>query len=319
MNTILRCRTFSGHFTLLPFPFFVALSISLGGLQRTTAASAGKTFASPEEAAGALGVAANAKDMNALATIFGPAFTDVKASDPTEAQDEIAEFAQRFNASNHITKVAEDRCILEVGEDRWPFAVPLARQGSTWIFDTEAGKQEVLDRRIGANELEALKAIRAGADAQRASKDRDGDEVLEYAQKLVSSPGTKDGLYWSSDLDGEISPLGPALVAAQGEGYFQGGFVGNGQQPFHGYLFKILTRQGKNAPGGAYEYITNGNMIGGFAFVAWPAHYRVTGIMTFIINQQGKVYQKDLGPDTDAAVKKMKAYNPDPSWTLSPD
>src|SRR5262249_39718660 len=160
-----------------------------------------------------------------------------------------------------------------------------------------------------------------GAHAQReyASKDRDDDEVLEYAQKLISSPGTKDGLYWPSDLDGELSPLGPALVAAQGEGYFKGGPSGSGTETFHGYFFKILTCKGKNAPGGAYDYIINGNMIGGFAFVAWPAHYRDTGIMTFIINQQGKVYQKDLGPNTDAIVKKMNAYDPGPSWNLSAD
>jgi hypothetical protein len=142
---------------------------------------------------------------------------------------------------------------------------------------------------------------------------------LEYAQKLISSPGAKDGLYWSPDIDGEISPLGPAFVAARGEGYFKQSPGDSSPQPFHGYYFKILTRQGKHAPGGAYDYIINGNMIGGFAFVAWPAKYDDSGIMTFIINQQGKVYQKDLGPNTDSIARKMKEYDPDSSWSRSMD
>src|SRR5262249_5253479 len=151
-------------------------------------------------------------------------------------------------------------------------------------------------------------------------QDRDGDEVLEYAQRFVSSPGKKDGLYWPQDLDGDISPLGPGFVKAQAEGYFKDTPMdGDAPQPFHGYLFKILTRQGKSAPGGAYDYIINGNMIGGFALVAWPVDYDDSGIMTFIINQQGKVYQKDLGPKTEAIVKDMKVYDPDPSWTRSKD
>jgi hypothetical protein len=179
----------------------------------------------------------------------------------------------------------------------------------------------LLNRRIGGNELEALKSLRAAAQAQReyASKDRDGDEVLEYAQKIISESGSKDGLYWSPDIDGEVSPLGPAFADAQREGYLKEEKQGDEPRAFHGYYFKILTRQGSHAPGGAYDYITNGNMIGGFAFVAWPAKYGVSGIMTFTINQQGKVYQKNLGPDTDSVVEKMKAYDPDSSWSLSRD
>jgi hypothetical protein len=198
------------------------------------------------------------------------------------------------------------------------------RVDNGWHFDTEAGKDEIINRRIGRNELDALKSIRAYVDAQReyASKDRDGDEVLEYAQKFKSSPGKKDGLYWAADEEGEESPLGPLFTEGQAEGYFKATGKeeeNTGPRPFHGYLFRILTGQGKNAPGGQYDYIINGNMIGGFGLVAWPADYGDSGIMTFIINQQGKVYQKDLGPDTDKVAREMKAYDPDSSWSLSKD
>jgi len=164
--------------------------------------------------------------------------------------------------------------------------------------------------------------MRAYVDAQReyAGKDRDGDEVLEYAQKITSSPGQTDGLYWPPELNGETSPLGPLVAEAQGEGYFkQSPAADAGPRPFHGYLFKILTSQGKHAPGGKYSYIINGNMIGGFALMAWPARYGDSGVMTFIVNQQGRVYQKDLGKRTASIVKGMKAYDPDPSWQVSQD
>jgi len=153
------------------------------------------------------------------------------------------------------------------------------------------------------------------AQREYASRDRDGDEVLEYAQKLVSSPGQTDGLYWRFDLNGEISPLGPLAAYAQGEGYSRK----SAPSPFHGYFFKLLTRQGKHAPGGKYDYVINENMIGGFALVAWPAEYGESGVMTFIVNQQGKVFQKDLGPKTGTRAQDMKEYNPDKSWTLSVD
>lgn len=188
--------------------------------------------------------------------------------------------------------------------------------------DVEAGEDELLSRHIGRNELATLEVVGAYVDAQReyASRDRDGDEVLEYAQKFISSPGLKDGLYWRPDLDGEISPFGPLAAQAAALGYR--GKVKKGEtarQPFHGYLFKVLTRQAKSAPGGKYNYIINGNMIGGFALVAWPAKYDESGIMTFIINQQGRVYQKDLGEKTAKIAAAMKEYNPDKTWTISPD
>ena len=159
-------------------------------------------------------------------------------------------------------------------------------------------------------------------DAQReyAGQDRDGDGVLEYAQKITSSPGQMDGLYWPLELNGQMSPLGPMVAEAQGKGYFSKKTSSDsGPEPFHGYYFKILTRQGKHAQGGKYNYVINGNMIGGFAMVAWPAEYGDSGVMTFIVNQQGRVYQKDLGPNSAKAAKKMTEYDPDPTWKLSPD
>jgi hypothetical protein len=295
--------------------------VSLAAVNHAGAATSGKAFSSPEEAVSALATALDHSDTNALTVIFGPLIQEIKSPDPVQAKQEFHDFIARFNASNHVARVQDDLCTLEIGQDRWPFAIPIVRTNGSWFFDTQAGKQEIQNRRIGENELQALKSVRAAAQAQReyASADRDGDEVLEYAQKFVSTPGTKDGLYWPPELDGEISPLGPAFVAAQQEGYVKDLRPGTPPQPFHGYLFKILTRQAKHAPGGAYDYIINGNMIGGFAFVAWPVRYADSGIMTFIINQQGRVYQKDLGPDTDAIVGKMKEYDPDPSWTISPD
>jgi hypothetical protein len=296
-----------------------ALSIAA---HEADASTVPRTFSSPEDAVRALSTAVNNNDTNEIMAIFGPLAQEIKSPDPVQAKQELADFTARFNASNHISRVQDDRCLLEIGEDDWPFAVPIVRTNGSWFFDTASGKQEILNRRVGYNELQALKAIRAGAEAQReyASADRDGDEVLEYAQKIISTPGTKDGLYWSPDMDGEISPLGPAMAQATREGYnFKQDQKDNSLQPFHGYFFKVLKRQGKNAPGGAYDYVINGNMIGGFAFVAWPAKYKDTGIMTFILNQQGKVYQKDLGPDTDSIAQKMQVYDPDPTWTISPD
>jgi hypothetical protein len=307
---------------LLVWPLLSAAILWPAAINRVNGAAIGKTFASPDDAVRALIKAVNSRDTNALAAIFGPAVEEIRSPDPVQAQNEVAEFAERLNSSNHIEHASKDRCILEVGDDQYPFAIPIAQKGGSWYFDTEAGKEELINRRIGRNELDTLKSVRAYVDAQReyASKDRDGDQVLEYAQKIISTPGQKDGLYWQADADngdGDESPLGPVFAEAQSEGYLKGTREENQHQAFHGYYFKILTEQGKHAPGGAYNYIINGNMIGGFALVAWPADYDDTGIMTFIVNQQGKVYQKDLGDKTDEIAKNMKAYDPDPTWKPS--
>jgi len=320
MNSVSRySKCFNG---LLLSPLLSATALWLAAVFCANGAAMGKAFSSPDDAVRALIKAVNNRDTNALAAIFGPAVEEVRSPDPVEAQNEVTEFAEKLNASNHIDHASNDKCILEVGKDRYPFAIPIAQKGGSWYFDTEAGKEELINRRVGRNELDALKSVRAYVDAQReyASKDRDGDEVLEYAQKIISTPGQKDGLYWPVDADngdGDESPLGPVFAEAQNEGYLKAPRKEGERQPFHGYYFKILTEQGKHAPGGAYNYIVNGNMIGGFALVAWPADYDDSGIMTFIVNQQGRVYQKDLGEKTDEIVKNMKAYDPDQSWKVS--
>jgi hypothetical protein len=211
---------------------------------------------------------------------------------------------------------------LEVGDNGWPFPIPVVKMTDGWRFDTAAGRDEILNRRIGRNELDVLRVMRAYLEAQReyASRDRDGDGVLEFAQKISSSPGRTDGLFWPPQQNGEMSPLGPLFVYAQSEGYFRNGAASRGQpRPFHGYLFKILMQQGKNASGGKYDYIINGNMIGGFGLLAWPAEYGDSGIMTFMVNQQGRVYQKDLGSDTARIARKITAYDPDRTWRPSAD
>jgi hypothetical protein len=298
------------------------LALALSTPLAASAAEVGRTFATPEEALAALVVASSAQDTNALRALFGPAVADIENPDRVQAANEFSAFAESLAQTNRIAHASADRCVIEVGAEFWPFAVPLSKADGRWFFDTEAGKDELLNRRIGKNELSTLQSVRAYVEAQRdyASKDRDGDEVLEYAQNIVSHTGMKDGLYWPPDLDGEISPLGPFMAQAQGEGYTaKSRAESEAPEPFHGYLFKILPRQGKSAPGGKYDYVINGNMIGGFALVAWPAEYGQSGIMTFIVNQQGKVFQKDLGPKTAATVKSLKAYDPDRTWTISPD
>jgi hypothetical protein len=296
------------------------LTVAFSVPSASVAAANGKTFATPEEAVAALAAATRLDDSNALTMIFGSAAPEIENPDRVQATNEHREFSAAFNQSKRIVRESDSKCVLEVGRDFWPFPVPIVKKDGQWSFDTEAGKEELLSRRIGRNELATLELARAYVEAQReyASRDRDGDEVLEYAQKFGSSPGQKDGLYWPPDLDGEISPLGPLAAEAYALGYRGKSKDEQGApKPFHGYLFKVLTRQAKSAPGGKYDYVINGNMIGGFALVAWPAEYDESGIMTFIVNQQGRVYQKDLGSETDKIAAAIKEYNPDQTWTIS--
>ena len=306
------------------FSLVLALGLAFPAVTSAAAAEAttGKVYATPEEAVAELKVATANADTNAMRVIFGPAVNDLQNADRVQATNDYARFHAALTATNHLVRVSNTNIIIELGEDMWPFPIPLVKEGGGWHFDTAAGGEEIINRRIGKNELEVLAVMRSYVDAQReyASEDRDGDQVLEYAQKLASSPGLTDGLYWPIELNGQMSPFGPMVAEARGEGYFgKKSAPESSPEPFHGYYFKILTRQGKNAPGGKYNYVINGNMIGGFAMVAWPADYGDSGIMTFIVNQQGRVYQKDLGPNTAKAAKKMSEYDPDPSWNVSRD
>ena len=278
-----------------------------------------QTFTSPQDAVNALVAAAGSHDTNVLHTIFGAAGHDLISPDAVQATEEYKMFVQRLTEKTQLITNSNSNVTLEIGADGWPFPIPLVKQDGQWFFDTAAGKEEILARRIGMDEIGAIDVCNAYVEAQReyASQNRMGDEVLAYAQFLRSTPGTHDGLFWpTNQAGGELSPFGPLVAQARVEGYQRTAKMLNDEQaPYHGYYFEILTRQGKNAPGGKYNYIINGRMIAGFALVAWPAEWGNTGVMTFIVNQQGKVYQKNLGPKTAKIVKAMTAYDPDDTWT----
>jgi len=267
----------------------------------------------------ALKAAVEARDTNALHAIFGPAGRSLVAVDVVEAAEERELFMNRVKEKVNLVAESDSKQQLQVGADGWPFPIPVVKEGGQWFFDSESGREEILNRRIGANELGAIQVCRAYVQAQReyASVDRTGNAVLEYAQHLRSTPGTHDGLYWSTRTGDELSPLGPLIAQARVEGYrHETRILTDEQSPYHGYYFKILTRQGKHASAGKCNYLINGHMIAGFALVAWPAEWGNTGVMTFIVNQQGIVYQKNLGPRTASIAQAMTTYDPDKTWTL---
>jgi hypothetical protein len=302
---------------LTPKLVLISLLLLLPG---TLIAAGEERFGSPEAAVDALKAAVEARDTNALHAIFGPAGHALVSVDVVEAAAEHELFMNRVKEKVNLVAASDSKQELQLGADGWPFPIPLVKQEGQWLFDTGAGKEEILNRRIGANELGAIQVCCAYVQAQReyAGADRNSDEVLEYAQHLRSTPGAHDGLYWSTRTGDELSPLGPLVAAARGEGYRQQNkILTEDQSPYHGYYFRILTRQGKHAPGGKYSYIINGHMIAGFALVAWPAEWGNTGVMTFIVNQRGKVYQKNLGPKTPSIANAMTAYDPDSAWVLT--
>ena len=279
-------------------------------------------FASPDEAMKALATAAQGRDTNALHEIFGPEAHELISPDAVQASDEFEMFVHRIAEKTEMVRESDTKSVLQLGADGWPFPIPLLKQDGQWFFNTPAGKEEILNRRIGMNETGAIRVCRAYVNAQReyASEDRNGDQVLEYAQRLRSLPGSHDGLYWPGGEAGDISPLGPLVAQARVEGYRrEAKILAEIQSPYHGYYFKILSKQGRHAPGGRYNYVINGHMIGGFALVAWPAEWGNSGVVTFIVNQQCGVYQKNLGPKTASIASAMKAYDPDSTWALAKD
>ena len=287
---------------------------------KALAANAGQLqFSSPEDAAQALIHVLQADDAKKLRHIFGPAGMKILSSgDAAEDKADKERFLQAYAVKNVLIREEDAKVILRVGEEEWPFPIPIVKKGKKWSFDAREGNQEMMNRRIGRNELNTIQVCLAYVDGQReyATKDRDGDGLLEYAQKFVSAPGNKDGLYWKAQEDGEASRFGDLAAKAAREGYRK---TDDKPMPYHGYYFKILTAQGKNAPGGAYDYIIKGNMIGGFGLVAYPAKYGVSGIMTFVINHEGVVYEKNLGEDTVNMARKLPLFDPDKTWKKMAD
>lgn len=294
----------------------VLLALLASSASVSTQTAKQPAFATPEAAVAALVDTLKADNLDALVALFGPGGRELAtSSDPATARMNRRVFAVAFREKWHLEDAAPDRKTLVIGNEEWPFPVPLVKGTDGWRFDTVAGKEEVLARRIGRNELDAIATIHAYVTAQRryAEQGHDGKPAGAHATKFQSDPGKQNGLYWPTARGEKRSPLGD-LVAQAAEEQRPPGVDRTKPTPFHGYYFKILTAQGAAAAGGARNYIVKGEMSGGFALVAWPAQYDATGVMTFVVNQDGIVRERDLGPQTDAIARKMTAYNPDASW-----
>jgi len=284
--------------------------IALAGvLELMPPAQAQQSFASPDDAANALATSVKSGMKQDILKVLGAGGEDIVSSgDDVADADARGKFISAYD-TRHSVRIDGKKATLIIGADDFPFPVPLIHSKIGWAFDTAEGRQEILYRRIGRNELDTIQTCLAFVDAEDDYADKDrGDGVGVYAQRIVSSPGKKDGLYWPSDNND--SPLGQLAAEASAEGYK----AGSEPQPYHGYYYRILTQQGASAPGGAMSYIVKGEMIGGFALVAYPADYGNSGVMTFIVNHAGTVYQKDLGEDTVARVKSMRSFDPDKTW-----
>jgi len=279
-----------------------------------------KMFKSPDEAVKALIESVRAQDKEELLTIFGPSGKEVISSGDEVADREMGErFVKAYEEANKVVRESGTKMVLHVGKEDYPFPIPIVKKGEFWLFDTQAGKEEILNRRIGRNEISTIQVCLAYVDAQREYARRgQGGGLMEYAQRFASSPGKRDGLYWEAKEGESPSPLGPLVAEAVKEGYKkrEDGKQAQGQTliPYHGYYYKILKAQGKNASGGEYDYVVKGKMIGGFALVAYPAEYGVSGVMTFIVNHDGVVYEKDLGKATEKVAVIMKKFDPNKTW-----
>jgi len=300
------------------FATLIALASLAAGCSRSSttpsAAAAGRTFASPEAAAQALYDAAKADDSQAVVAIVGPSAKEFLLSG-SDAEDKagFATFTGAYDRMHRFGKLKGGGRVLIIGYKNYPFPFPLKKDSAgQWYFDADAGRAEFLARRIGGNELTTIDVLIAMADAEAEYYNTARDGTQQYAQKFVSAEGKEDGLYWKAAPGEPESPLGPLAARANAEGWAPNA---QGPTPFHGYFFHILTQQGANAAGGARSYIVNGKMTGGFAFLAFPAEYRNTGVMSFLIDQDGQVFEKDLGPQTAEVAKSITAFDTDASWT----
>jgi hypothetical protein len=306
----LRCKS---SVQVVASVFIFALFLGCWPLATRAQQQGQQTFASAEEAAHAFFAATQAQNEKALLSILGPDGKGVISSgDDTEDFDARAKFAEKYQEMHRFVKEAKGTETLVVGAENWPFPIRLVNNNGSWYFDTVAGKGEILFRRIGRNELAAMDACRDLVDAQRQYFARAaGNLTKQYAQKLVSDEGRHNGLYWHGASDEFESPINPLIAFAHGRGP---GDQSGGQVPFNGYLFRILTTQGSHAMGGAKTYIVDGKMTKGFAFVAYPAEYRSSGVLTFIVDQSGSIYEKDLGSETEIVATAMTAFDPDSTW-----
>lgn len=317
VRTVFKIKSHSGWY--LVCAAFVLLAMVCTGYSPAEASTKRlqqKTYSSPEEAVEALADGMRSNDVRKISIVLGPHGKNIISSGDKVGDQEMRDrFIKYYDEKSKIEMVTDSRATLYIGEKDWPLPIPIVKTGQRWRFDTKAGKEEILNRRIGRNELAVVKVCEAYVDAQQefALMDNDGDGLIEYAQNFRSSPGKKDGLYWETKEGEKPSPLGLFAANAKKEGYLKQS-SGDKPQPYHGYFYKILKSQGANARGGAYDYVVNGNMIGGFALVAYPAQYGSTGIMTFIVNHDGVVYQKDLGKHTTKLAEGMKLFDPDPTW-----
>jgi DUF2950 family protein len=302
------------------FRLFLAVSMILfAPLLLTPLASADdsasqRSFPSPDAAVSALVAADKADDTKSLSSTLGPDSDQILSSgDPVADKNAREDFARRYQEMHRLAYDDQGRVILYIGAGNWPVPIPLVKKDSGWVFDTAAGKEELLFRRIGRNELFTIKVLEDLVDAQSeyASAAHDGAES-QFAQKILSDPGKHNGLYWETTEGQPESPIGPLIARAIAEGYKKDS--GGNPIPFHGYYYKVLERQGKNAPGGAKKYLVDGKMTNGFAFLAYPAEYRASSVMTFMINQDGVIVQKDLGSDTAKMANTIADYNPDKTW-----
>ncbi len=297
---------------------FLALA-GFGQASAVLAQDVPKAFNSPEDAVTSLIDAVKEKDVSALLTILGPATQEwIISGDKVQDDDARIRFLASYDEKNMLETDGETKAILVVGADGYPFPIPIVKINAGWAFDPDQGKEEILDRRIGENELTTIQVLLAIADAQQdyASADRNGDGLLEYAAKFKSSDGNKDGLYWRTEEDEPASPLGPLIVEATSEGYKPGTTNSNDTESnaYFGYRFKLLSRQGAEAPEGAHDYLVDGKMIGGFGVLAYPEKYGASGVMTFTVSHDGIVFETDLGPETEAAARAMDAFNPGSDW-----
>jgi len=299
------------HWADLPKFLVVAIFLTACLTTRSMAQQPGqKTFSSAEEASNALVMAAQSNDEKAMLDILGPNGKEIVSSgDETEDARSRANFVQRYQEMHRLVNEPDGTTTLYIGAKNWPTPIPLVSKGKLWYFDTEAGKREILFRRIGRNEMSTIRVCQELVAAQ---KKYYSAQQKEYAQKILSDEGQHNGLYWKASNVETQSPIGPLIASAVAEGYVKP--QDGAPIPYRGYYYRILTRQGKNAPGGAKSYLVDGKMTNGFAFVAYPAEYRSSGVMTFIVAEDGVVYQKDLGRKTDALAKTIKEYNPDSSW-----